>query len=245
MTKLSRLFTILFPLFAVLILGAPSRAQQKHPPVFEKAVKTFGLDSWDQVEAIRYTWNLQLGTINLSRSWEWEPKTGKVSYSTKDKDGKPVSVTYMRSELATQPDNVKNDVEPAFVNDNYTFLFPLRAYWDSTPSVVDQGVFNLPIGSGTAELISVKYPPEVGGYTPGDTWELYVGKDSRFDYLVYHRGGAKKPSILYVTWGGQKKVGPLLLSTDHRGMADGQPLRIFFTDVAVKLTGSDKWVNAQ
>ncbi len=52
MTKLSRLITILFPLFAVLIPGAASWAQQ-HPPIFEKAVKTMGLDSWDKIEAIR------------------------------------------------------------------------------------------------------------------------------------------------------------------------------------------------
>jgi hypothetical protein len=27
------------------------------PPIFEKVAKTYGLDSWDKVEAIRYTWN--------------------------------------------------------------------------------------------------------------------------------------------------------------------------------------------
>jgi len=28
-------------------------------------------------------------------------------------------------------------------------------------------------------------------------------------------------------------------------MADGKPARIFFTDVAYKLAGSDKWVDAK
>lgn len=244
MAKLSRLTTMLFPFLAVLIFAATSRAQQR-PPLFEKVAKTYGLDSWDQIEGLRYTWNLQLGKISLSRSWEWEPKTGKVSYQGKDKDGKPVNVTYARSELASQPDSVKNDIEPAFVNDNYTFLFPFRASWDTTPAVIDEGMINLPLGSGSADLLAVKYPAEVGGYTPGDTWELYVGKDNRIEFLEYHRGGDKKPSILYVTWGVQKKVGPLLLATDHRGMADGQPIRIFFSGVAVKVTGSDAWINAK
>jgi hypothetical protein len=247
MPKLRGLSTILFLFFVVAVLAASTWAQQlqQRPPLLEKVVKTIGLDSWDKVEGLRYTWHLQYGKIDLSRSWEWEPKTGKVTYGGKDKDGKPVTVTYMRSELASAPDNVKNDIEPGFVNDNYTFLFPLHAYWDSTPAVIDQGTINLPLGSGSAELLAVKYPAEVGGYTPGDTWELFVGKDSRVQYLEYHRGGDKKPSILYVTWGGQKKVGPLLLSTDHRGVADGQPIRIFFENVAVKLTGSDKWIEAQ
>ena len=244
MAKLSRFTTMFFAFFAVLFFAATSQAQQR-PPLFEKVAKTYGLDSWDQIEGLRYTWNLQLGKTNLSRSWEWAPKTGKVSYQGKDNGGKPVSVTYLRSELASQPDSVKNDIEPAFVNDNYTFLFPFRAYWDTTPAVIDEGMINLPLGSGSAELLAVKYPAEVGGYTPGDTWELYVGKDNRVEFLEYHRGGDKKPSFLYVTWGGQRKAGPLILATDHRGMADGQPIRIFFTDVAVKVTGSDKWINAQ
>ena len=47
------------------------------------------------------------------------------------------------------------------------------------------------------------------------------------------------------TWADYKTMGPLLISTDHRGTADGNPLRLFFSDVSVKLTGSDSWVNAQ
>jgi hypothetical protein len=90
----------------------------------------------------------------------------------------------------------------------------------------------------------VKYP-EGGGYTPGNTWELYAGKEGRVEYWIYHRGGAKKPSLVIATWGSQKKAGPLLISTDRRGYADGKLIRIFFTDVAVKVTGSDKWMTAQ
>src|SRR5262245_49781617 len=60
----------------------------------EELAKAYGLNSFGQVEAIRYTWNAQFPGVNVSRSWLWEPKTGKVSYEGKDKDGKPVKVTY-------------------------------------------------------------------------------------------------------------------------------------------------------
>ena len=245
MKKLSRLDVIRRLVVSMLLilpatLGAPTR-----PPILERVAKTYGLDSWDKIEAIRYTHNLQVGTLNVSRSWEWEPKTTQVTYEGKDKDGKPVKVTYKRSELSSQPDMVKNDIDPAFINDNYTLLFPLKAYWDSSPAVIDAGTYNLPVGSGSAELVAVKYPAEGGGYTPGDTFELYVGKDNRVEYLMYHRGGSKKPSLVFFTWGGQKKAGPLLISTDHRGNADGKPIRVFFSDVAVKVTGSDTWMDAK
>ena len=234
----------ILPIFGLLTLAATSLAQTR-PPILEKVAKTYGLDSWDKVEAIRYTWNIEFGKFNASRSWEWEPKTAQVTYEGKDKDGKPVKVTYKRSELGSQPDSVKNEVDPGFINDNYTLLFPLKAYWDSSPAVIDAGTFNLPVGSGSAELVAVKYPAEGGGYTPGDTWQLYVAKDGRVEYWVYQRGGAKKPSFVFATWGGQKKAGPLLVSTDRRGNADGKPIRIWYSDVAVKVTGSDTWMKAQ
>jgi hypothetical protein len=103
----------------------------------------------------------------------------------------------------------------------------------------------LPIGVGSAELVVVKYPTESGGYTPGDTWDLYVGKDKRVVSMVYHRGGATKPSIVIAPWAGYKKAGPLLFSTEHLGTADGKPLHIFLTGVSVKLAGSDTWIKAQ
>jgi hypothetical protein len=245
MTKLGFSTMIRFLVFAVLVF-APISWAQKRPPILEQIAKAYGLDSWDQIQAIRYTWNGEIpGVFKLAHAWEWEPKTGKISYAGKDKDGKPVKVTYMQSELSSQSDTVKNEVEPAFVNDNYWLLFPFHAYWDTSATVTDKGMQKLPIGSGSAELVVVKYPAEAGGYTPGDTWDLYVGKDKRVQQMVYHRGGPKKPSLVTVTWTGYKKAGPLLFSTEHRGTADHKPLHIFISNVAVKLTGSDKWIAAQ
>jgi hypothetical protein len=262
MTKLDRSKTIRFLAFVVLVLGAAS-CSQKSPStseplakpaasipaktsasVREQIAKTYGLDEFGQVEAIRYTWNAQFPGVNISRAWVWEPKTGRVSYEGKDKDGKPVKATYIRSQLNNQPDNVKNDIDPAFVNDNYWLLFPLHAYWDTSADVQDKGPQPLPQGNGSADLVVVKYPSD-GGYTPGDTWDLYVGKDNRVEQFVYHRGGTKKPGVVIATWEGYKKAGPLLISTDHNGTADGNTLRIFISDVAVKVTGSENWISAQ
>jgi hypothetical protein len=247
MAKLGRSKTIHFLLlvFTVLFLTKTSWGQTR-PPIVEQLAKTYGLDSYGQIEAIRYTFNIQLPALNLNlaRSWEWEPKTGKVSYEGKDKDGKPVKVTYLRSQLNTAPANVKDEIEPAFVNDNYWAIFPFHVYWDTSASVTEKDNQKLPIGKGTAKLVSVKYPAEIGGYTPGDTWDLYVGSDGRVVQFIYHRGGPKQPSNVTTTWTGYKKAGPLLFSTEHRGTADGKPAHIFFSNVAVKLVGSDTWVDA-
>jgi hypothetical protein len=228
--------------FGVLVLSAASCAP-KRPSVIEQLAKTYGIDSYGQVAAIRYTFNLEIPGLNISRSWVWEPKTGQVSYEGKDKEGKPVKATYVRSQVSSQSEEVKNEIDPGFINDNYWLLFPFHAFWDTSNTVEDKGMQPLPTGSGSAELVSVKYAG--GGYTPGDTWNLYVGKDNRVEVLHFQHGGTAKPSVVIATWEGYKKAGPILFSTEHRGTADGKPLRLFLSDVAVKLTGSDAWVNAQ
>jgi len=231
--------------FAVLVHAATSWAQNR-APIIDQIAKAYGIDSYDQVEAIRYTWNIDApGLFKGSHKWEWEPKTGKISFEGTDKDGKPVKVSYLQSQLNSQPADVKDMVEPSFVNDNYWLIFPFHAYWDKSATITDEGMQKLPIGKGTARKVVVKYPAEAGGYTPGDTWELYVGSDYRVEEFVYRRGGPKKPSVVIATWTGYKKAGPLLFSTEHRGTADDKPLHLWISDVAVKTTGSDTWKRAQ
>jgi hypothetical protein len=229
---------------AVLLILTGSLIAQQRPPLAEEVAKTFGSDSYGQIEAIRYTFNAEFPGVNLSRSWEWRPKTDTVSYEGKDKDGKPVKVTYQRSQLGSQSDVVKNEVDPGFVNDQYWLLFPFHMVWDGSPTVTDDGMQKLPLSKTSARRLVVKYPSD-GGYTPGDTWTLYVGPDKRVREFEYHRGGSKKPGVVIATWAGYKKAGPLLFSTEHRGTADGQPLHIYFSNVSVQLSGSSNWIDAR
>ncbi len=239
----SRIPLVLALPFALLVLAATSWAQAR-PPIVEQIAKAYGLDSWGQIEAIRYTWHAEFPGVKVARTWTWEPKTGKVSYEGPDKSGMPIKVSYVRSELASQSDVVKNVVDPGFQNDNYWALFPFHADWDTSANVEDKGMQKLPLGKGSAREVAVKYPSD-GGYTPGDTWTLFVGTDNRVKEFHYHRGGSTKPTNVIATWADYKKAGPILFSMDHRGTADGKPLRIFLTDVAVKVTGSDAWVEAK
>jgi hypothetical protein len=237
--RLTNILCLLIGMLAISDAQAQTRAR-----IAEQIAKTYGLDSFGQIEAIRYTFNAQFAGANLSRSWVWHPKTGEVSYDGKDKDGKPVKVTYVRSKLSGEPANVKDEIDPAFNNDQYWLLFPLHVYWDASADVQDMGVQKLPLGDGSAKRVVVKYPSQ-GGYTPGDTWELYIGPDNRVEEFAYHRGGTMKPSVVLATWTGYQKAGPLLISTEHAGTAGGDPLRIFFSNVSVKLIGANNWVNAQ
>ncbi len=243
MTKLSRFDVIRLLAFSILPLILPATTwADGRPPIAEQMAKTYGLNSFKQIEGIRYTFN---AGIELSRSWEWHPKTDAVYYQGKDKAGSPVKVNYQRSQLGSQSDVIKKQVDPAFINDQYWLLLPFHVIWDGSATVTDQGMQKLPLGSGAAEQVVMKYPSQGGGYAPGDTWELYVGTDKRVEQMIYRRGGTAKPGVVIATWDAHKKAGPLLISTDHHGTADGKPLWISLSDVSVKLAGSDQWINAQ
>ena len=242
MTNASRVLVIRFLVLGVLVLAATSWAQ-KRPPISEQIAKTYGLDSFGQIERIRYTFNADLGEVKLSRTWVWEPKTDQVSYEGKDKAGKPVKLTYLRSQLSSQAAVVKDEIDPAFINDQYWLLFPLHLVWDRSAKVEETGMHKLPLGKGSARRVVVMYPSE--GYSPGDTWELFVGTDNRIREWTYHHGGSAEPTVV-ASWEDYKRAGPLLVSLNHRGMREGKPVRVFFSDVAVKLVGgANTWVKAQ
>lgn len=237
------------PVIGVLLIGVlcpPTHVSaQQRPAAADQLARTYGLDSFGQIDAIRYTFNIDAGpALKLSRSWVWEPKADRITYEGADKAGNPIKVTYLRSQLASQSGFVKEVVDPGFFNDQYWLLFPFHVVWDTAATVQDAGMQKLPLGKGSAKKIAVKYPAS-GGYLPGDTWELFVGSDGRIRELFFHRGGAVKPSAVIATWAEHKKAGPLLIATDHRGTADGKPLRLFFSNVAVKLAGSDTWMDAR
>ncbi len=244
MTESRRSTTILCLVFGVLALAAPLRAQTR-PPIADETAKAYGLDGYGKIEAIRFTFNIAAPGFQLSRSWDWQVKTGRVVYETKDKDGKPVKVTYDRSHLDAAPADVRDKIEPALLNDEYNLLFPLHVSWDTNADVQDQGTQKLPLGKGSARKVVVKYPSD-GGYTPGDTWDLYLGPHDRIVQFAYHSGApTTTPRLVELKWAGYKRAGPLLISTDRRGKADGKPARVFLTKISVKLEGSNKWVNAR
>ena len=240
MINLVRLDVIrIFALSALLLTPSALSWAQQRPPIADKMAKVFGIDSFGKVDGIRYTFNAERPGVSAARSWEWDPKTDTVTFEGKDKDGKPVKVTYQRSQAG-----VPEDVDANFLNDQYWLLLPFHVIWDKSATVTSEGKQKLPLGDASGEKLVVKYPSD-GGYSPGDTWDVYVGADNRVQEFVYHRGSAKKPSTVIAPWTDYKSAGGLLFSLDHQSKADDNPVHIFFSNVAVKVTGSQNWISAK
>jgi hypothetical protein len=200
--------------------------------------RAYGVQHFYKVERLKYTFNVTIGAKQISRSWTWEPRADRVTLHAGAEGSE--SFTYERKTLSSQPSQQLKKVDAQFINDQYWLLFPLHLVWDPNIEIVDMGLSDLPIGEGQARRIVVTYPP-TGGYTPGDVYELFVAENSQIQEWIYRRGGALQPTRMS-TWEQHRRVGPLTISMDHHGPEAG--FRVWFTDVAVQLSGQSDWLSA-
>jgi hypothetical protein len=237
MNSAAKLFIIAFMLIITVACSGFDN-HGRNADTRQKLAEAYGINGFNQIEQIRYTFNVQLGEKNVSRSWIWEPKIDQVTFNA-GSNAQPV--VYARSKIsAVSSDNLKK-IDGWFINDNYWLLFPIHLAWDRQAKGEDIGMAKLPIGEGKARCLVVTYPPE-GGYTPGDVYELFLDDSFRVIQWVYRKGGSTVPTRI-ATWEDYRKVGPLLLSLNRQG-AD-KNFRVWFTDVAVKIKNSDNWVFAK
>jgi hypothetical protein len=222
-----------------------------------RIAETYGFSGWDSVEALHYTFNVTRDGKTTKRRWEWDVKTGQVTLETREGDS-PIMMTYSRQAL-DQGDAAANEkADRWFVNDEYWLLFPFHLIWDTNYELTFDGIKPLPIGRGRAGRMTVTYPSDGGGYTPGDTYEIFYGpitsQDERlrkppesgkfldrtyvFRQWIFRRAG-KKPATLAADWGGYKRLGPIVVSTEHRD-AFGK-FHLWFSDLKIKLVNDAEW----
>jgi hypothetical protein len=65
--EMNRLNLIFLLAFMLLAFPTASMAQQ-NPPIADQVAKAYGLDSFGQIEAIRYTWNVEAPGRKISRT---------------------------------------------------------------------------------------------------------------------------------------------------------------------------------
>src|SRR3989442_3575223 len=176
MTNSSHITRINLLILGLLLLASASWAQ-KCPPGAAKIAQAYGIDSFGQIDAVRSTFNIDFPGLKVAQTWIWEPKADRVTYEGKDKDGNPVKVTYVRSQLTSQPDSVKKQIDPSFNNNQYWLWLPFHACWDTSAKGEDTGMHKLPIGGGFTRRAAVTYPGEGGGYPPRATLAMYVRPD--------------------------------------------------------------------
>ena len=221
---------IISAIILVAALAAPA-AGGDAGDVRARIGRAYGLDGWDRVEELRYTFNVKSGERETRRAWVWRVRDRTVTFRDEVAGGEPF--TYSLDDVGDNPPEELKNIDHRFINDQYWLLFALHVAWDTDATVVVTGDQPLPIGEGDATKVTVQYP-KVGGYTPGDAYDLYVDDNDHVLQWVYRNGGKPEPSLA-AAWEDQQRFGPLLIPTRFR-WSDGS-VKIWFSGVEVKTEG--------
>ena len=219
----------LFQKFLGVIFFGSLLALQGGQPLSKEVAKKYGVDNFSKIKSIEFTFNVKAGSRESARKWLWMPKSNQVTFWGKYKDGKEIKYSYTRTKISEVKNEKTKWVDERFINDEYWLLFPFHLVWDKNVDIENAGIKKFPMGEGKGECLIVKFAKNVG-YTPGDIFELYIGKDNLIKQWVYRPGGSEKeryPSL----WEDNRDFNGITISTKHQG--PGGKFKLWFSDVKV------------
>lgn len=180
-----------------------------------------GLEKWNHVNRIAFTFNVDRGDNHFERSWTWQPKTDDVQMVT----GKD-TIAFNRKSI----DSIYKPYDASFVNDKYWLLAPYNLVWDKGTTFSETENVIAPISKDTLQMLTITYGDE-GGYTPGDAYDLYYSDDFVIKEWVFRRANQKEASMV-TTWEDYKDFNGLKIATVHQDST--QNFKLHFTDIKVE-----------
>ena len=191
------------------------------PPIAWKIAEAHGIENWNGISEIGFTFNVDRNGSHFWRSWTWKPKTGDIQMiSTTD------TVRYNRSRM----DSLTMKTDAAFINDKYWLLTPFQLVWDQGMDFSERENAMAPISKDTLNLLTVVYP-NVGGYTPGDAYDFFYDKNFRIKEWNYRKGNAADPNTT-TTWEEYKNFDGIDIATMHQN--GEKDFKLYFTDISIK-----------
>lgn len=179
-----------------------------------------GLEKFEQLNQIDFTFNVDRGENHFERSWQWKPKKNEVTYiSAKD------TITYNRSNM----DSIVLQYDSSFINDKYWLLAPFNLAWDEDVSFSDSRKEKAPISGKETNVLTITYGDE-GGYTPGDAYDLYYGDDFMLEEWAFRKGNDSVPSLI-TTWEDYKEFKGVKIATMHKDSLEN--FKLHFTGIKV------------
>lgn len=179
-----------------------------------------GIEYWDQVEELHFTFNVNRGDTHSNRSWIWKPKTDDVSLI---KNGD--TLNYNRKNL----DSISLQADPGFINDKYWLLAPFNLVWDEGTTFSQKDSVQAPISNKTMQQLTITYGEE-GGYTPGDAYDFFFENDFMIKEWIFRKGNDSVPTMI-TTWEDYKDFDGIKIATMHQN-PEGT-FKLYFTNIEV------------
>ena len=141
---------ITIALFVFTTKGYSQDSNHVVSAIGQKVAEAYGIDGFNKIEELKYTFNAQIDDKIISRSWVWYPKQNKVMYLGDGNDAQ--RLIYSTDKVSNNSDAIK-EVDAMFINDQYWIVFPFHLVWDDgiVIEVKDQAL-DLPLGTGSKLL---------------------------------------------------------------------------------------------
>jgi len=209
----------------LLFINCKQKSETKRPEkeisIAEKIANAHGFENWKQVSEIQFTFNVDEDSSHFERSWVWKPKANEVmALSKKD------TINYNRSII----DSTLTKTDSGFINDKYWLLVPFQLIWDESITISEGIKEEAPVSKTQPHRITVTYPNE-GGYTPGDTYDIYYDNDFLIKEWIFRKANQKEPSVI-TTFENYQDFNGVKIALDHKKAKGNWNLN--FTNVKIK-----------
>ena len=192
----------------------------------EKIAQAHGIENWDDVEKISFTFNVDRDSSHFERSWSWKPKTNDVVLQSAND-----TISFNRSSV----DSTALNADKGFINDKFWLLAPYQLVWDEGATISEPTKAEAPISKKEMNKITITYGND-GGYTPGDAYDFFYGEDYLIKEWIYRKGNAQEPSMS-TTFENYDDLKGLKIAKDHK-RGEGN-WKLYFTDLEVQTTNQD------
>ncbi len=189
--------------------------------IHEKIAMANGFKEFDSISELKFTFNVKVNdTLRSERQWVWNLKSDKISLTEKDS-----TMSYTKKDSLAKE---KEYIDQRFVNDSYWLLFPYQLKW-SDAEISEAKTAKAPISGEEMQMLTVSYPSE-GGYTPGDSYDIYFDDDYMIQEWVYKASGGGRE--MATTWEDYEDFNGVKISKMHKS-GDGS-FELFFTNISVE-----------
>lgn len=206
-------------LVTLLFIGCKQKTETKivetEITVAQKIANAHGFENWKNVAEVSFT-------FAGKRSWKWQPKTNDISLMTTND-----TLNYNRKKL----DSISQNADKGFINDKFWLLIPFQLVWDAGITISEPIKTEAPISKNKINTITITYS-NVGGYTPGDAYDIYFGDDYIIKEWGFRRGN-KPEAGLVNTFENYQDFNGIKIALEHK-KAEGD-WNLKFSNVKVTL----------
>jgi len=191
------------------------------PSTPEAISQAYGIQAWDNVNEIQFTFNVDRDDFHSERSFHWKPKSDDIIYINGSD-----TLSYNRQQTL---DSLQMEGDKRFINDKYWLMVPFQLIWDPNLEFTDTKNVVAPISNDTLNKLTFVYPSE-GGYTPGDAYDLYYNNEFLVKEWSFRQANQSEPNLT-MTWENVVEMNGLKFATMHQDSLGH--LKIHFTNLHI------------